>query len=101
MKVGKYEVHLLCPSRFKDSIPSPSKLIFFHLAFPCCITNLTMPLEVLVFVSPKPGKEKRGEEILTTATEKIRSEEPYTLNYHWYKYQSEEENCVDYIVYAR
>ena len=60
-----------------------------------------MPLDVLVFISPKPGKERRVEEILNTVTEKIRSDEPYTLSYHWYEYKNEEENSVDYVVSAR
>lgn len=60
-----------------------------------------MPLDVLIFVSPNPGKEQRVAEILTSLTEKVRAEEPYTLNYHSYKCQSEEMDLIDYVVYGR
>lgn len=60
-----------------------------------------MPLDLLVFILPKPGKEKRVAELLTTHTENVRAEEPYTLSYHTYKCQGEEGSTVDYVVYAR
>jgi quinol monooxygenase YgiN len=60
-----------------------------------------MPIDVLVLIPAKPGKEKRGVEVLTDAIERIRIEEPYTLSYHWYRTQGDEENTVDFVVYGR
>lgn len=60
-----------------------------------------MPIDVLVTISPKPGKEKRVGEILTSLTESIKVTEPDTLNYHSYSTNSDEEGTVDYVVHIR
>jgi hypothetical protein len=60
-----------------------------------------MPVDVLVIISPKPGKEKRVGEVLATATESVKASEPYTLNYHSYSTKGDEEGTMDYVVHIR
>jgi hypothetical protein len=60
-----------------------------------------MPVDVLVIISPRPGKEKRTGEVLTSATESIKASEPYTLNYHSYTTKGDEEGTMDYVVHIR
>lgn len=53
---------------------------------------------VLVIISPSQGKEKRVGEILTSVTDKVKEDEPDTLNYYVYRSLADGEGNVHYVV---
>ena len=60
-----------------------------------------MPLEVLVIISPKPGKEERSKEVLKWGTEEAHKTESDTSMYHTYSTKGDNEGETDYIVHMR
>lgn len=82
------ELHLTRPKGHLEKNPAISR-------------ESAMPIDVLVTISPKPGKEKRVGEILTSVTESVKVTEPDTLNYHSYSTNGDEEGTVDYVVHIR
>lgn len=60
-----------------------------------------MPLEVLVIIPSKPGKEERCAELVKMVTEEAQKTESDTLMYHAYSTAGDNEGETDYIVHMR
>lgn len=60
-----------------------------------------MPLDVLVIVSPRLGKEHRVGELVKWVTEEVRATEPEVYKYHTYTTDGDEAGQMDYVVNFR
>ncbi|OQU94256.1 hypothetical protein CLAIMM_00636 [Cladophialophora immunda] len=69
------------------------------------MSNAPVPPNVMVQIFPKPGKEKRVEELITYAAEQVREHEPWINFYRHYKVKhvggSSEADGAEYLIVFR
>jgi hypothetical protein len=60
-----------------------------------------MPIDVIVIVSPKPGKEPRIHELADYLVNSVKAHEPDVSEYQAYRTTGDEEGTVDYVMYFK